>query len=200
MAATPPAKPHIAHTLLSRAHSPITANTIFREKVLRQPLRLRATSPHARDRRRERRAGKLAEQKRRRKQKPPPLSAKLKRALGVYEIPKEERKWSIYEPLKDMWWTYMKEILGLKRDTQMLKDEDEGGASNETTRAVPGGSWGYVTPVGAGPKITSADFHGAELTVVRSRCVSRVGVSGIVIKDTKFTFEIITRTDELKSK
>ncbi|KAK5277040.1 hypothetical protein LTR16_010330 [Cryomyces antarcticus] len=57
----------------------------------------------------------------------------------------------------------------------------------------------YVTPQGAGPLIASADFHGAEVEVVRSRCVSRVGLKGIVVKDTKFTFEVITKSDELKT-
>jgi ribonuclease P protein subunit POP4 len=47
-------------------------------------------------------------------------------------------------------------------------------------------------------KLCSADFHGAELEVVRSRCVSRVGVKGIVVKDSKFVFEIITPRNEVK--
>ncbi len=55
-------------------------------------------------------------------------------------------------------------------------------------------------PVGTdgAAKLCSADFHGAELEVVRSRCVSRVGVKGIVVKDTKYTFEIITPKDQLR--
>lgn len=47
-------------------------------------------------------------------------------------------------------------------------------------------------------KLVSADFHGAELEVVRSRCVSRVGVRGIVVRDSKFVFQVITRRNELK--
>ena len=48
-------------------------------------------------------------------------------------------------------------------------------------------------------RLCSADFHGAEVEVVRSRCVGRVGLKGIVLKDTKFTFEIITSADIIKS-
>lgn len=51
---------------------------------------------------------------------------------------------------------------------------------------------------GAAAKLCSADFHGAELKVVRSRCVSRVGVQGIVTKDSKFAFEVITKDDGRK--
>ena len=57
----------------------------------------------------------------------------------------------------------------------------------------------YVAPANAGPILVSADYHGAEVEVVRSRCVSRVGLKGIVVKDTKFTFDIITRKNEIKS-
>ena len=48
-------------------------------------------------------------------------------------------------------------------------------------------------------KLCSADFHGAEVEVVRSRCVGRVGLTGIVVKDSKFTFEIITPKDQVKT-
>ena len=51
---------------------------------------------------------------------------------------------------------------------------------------------------GAVAKLVSADFHGAELEVVRSRCVSSVGVRGIVVRDSKFVFQIVTRRNELK--
>ena len=47
-------------------------------------------------------------------------------------------------------------------------------------------------------KLCSADFHGAELEVVRSRCVGRVGIRGIVVKDSKFCFELVTLGDCVK--
>ena len=56
----------------------------------------------------------------------------------------------------------------------------------------------YVDAVTAGPILVSADYHGALLEVVRSRCVSRVGLKGIVVKDTKFTFEVVTTRDVVK--
>ena len=62
------------------------------------------------------------------------------------------------------------------------------------------GKRGYVTAQGAGSKLASADFHGAEVEVVRSGCVGRVGTRGIVVKDTKFTFEVVTRANVLRSK
>ncbi|KLU82353.1 ribonuclease P protein subunit p29 [Magnaporthiopsis poae ATCC 64411] len=46
--------------------------------------------------------------------------------------------------------------------------------------------------------LTSADFHGAEVEVVRSSCPSRVGIRGIVVKDSKYVFEVVTRKNALK--
>ena len=170
---------HIAKELLSKAHSPSAADTIFKEKVLQRSLFLRPTSPDpsSRDARAQRRLQRLrkAEQKKRR-QKPKPLSAKEKRISGIYDIPKEQQKHALYVPLHKMWVGYMREVLGIE-----------------------GSKKPYITAKGAGSHLASADYHGAELAVVRSRCVGIVGLKGIVIKDTKFTFQIITEKNILKS-
>ena len=105
-----------------------------------------------------------------------PLSAKEKRDSGIYEIPDAAKKYEIYVPLHRMWVGYMWEILGMKMDERA-----------------------FVTGNGAGAKLASADYHGAEITVVRSRCMGMVGLAGIVVRDTKFTFQIMTKKNELKS-
>lgn len=164
---------HPAESLLSRAHSPDRASTIFREKVQLRPLHLRPTSPDPNtNARAKRQYARLQKAKAARKStKPKPLSAKQKRALCIYDIPVSQQKYSIYEPLHAMWCTYMREVLGERS---------------------------YVDANIAGPLLVSADYHGAKVEVVRSRCVSRVGIKGIVVKDTKFTFEIITDKDVVK--
>ena len=170
---------HIAHQILSQAHTPTEALNIFTDKVLHKPLNLRPTSPDptSQDARAKRRLKRLRKAEHlRRRQKPKPLTAKEKRVLGIYDISKEDQRYEIYEPLNRMWVGYMWEILGLKE-----------------------GEHAYVTAEGAGPKLASADYHGAELEVVRSRCVGRVGCKGIVVKDTKFTFEMITKRNVLRS-
>jgi ribonuclease P protein subunit POP4 len=157
-------------SLLSRAHSPASTTRILTEKIKSRPLLLKPTEDNnnARHQRRLQRA-QLA--KRRKKLKPKPLSAREKRALCIYEIPKSECKYSIYEPLHRLWIGYIQEVLG--------------------DNCVPIDS-------GSVAKLVSADFHGAELQVVRSRCVSRVGLKGIVVRDSKFVFQVVTRGDELK--
>ncbi|KAF2168835.1 hypothetical protein M409DRAFT_20850 [Zasmidium cellare ATCC 36951] len=169
---------HIAEELLQRAHETEQASTIFREKIKLRPLHLRPTSPdpklNARSKRQYDRLQKTKAE--RRSNKPKPLSAKQKRALCIYDFPKEQRKYAIYEPLHRMWCGYMREILGLKDGKQQP-----------------------LNPNNAGPFLVSADYHGAVMEIVRSRCVSRVGLKGIVVKDTKFTFEMITAKNELKT-
>lgn len=173
------ASKHIAKDLLSKSHPPDIASTAFTEKVLHKSLFLRPTSPDptSQDARAQRRLQRLRKEERNnRRQKPKPLSAKEKRITGVYDIPKEQQKYAIYLPLHRMWVQYMWEVLGIEE-----------------------GKTPFVTAQGAGPKLVSADYHGAELTVVRSRCVGMVGLKGIVVKDTKFTFQIITARNQLKS-
>jgi ribonuclease P protein subunit POP4 len=167
MADPPDSQSHIAHTLLTRAHSPTQATAIFTDKVLHKPLTLRPTSPdpNSQDARAHRRLLRIRKKEHiRRRQKPKPLSAKEKRTLGIYDIPKEEQTYTMWE------------ILGLKEGEKKCLSAPD-----------------------VGPKLASADYHGAELEVVRSRCVGRVGCKGIVVKDTKFTFEVITKKNFLRS-
>ncbi|KAF2458914.1 Rof/RNase P-like protein [Lineolata rhizophorae] len=177
------AKAGFVKELLQRAHSPSSATYVYDEKIRDRPLFLRPTDvdvANARTRRQRERARKDA--LRRKSQKPRPFSAREKRALGVHDIPSDQQKYAIFEPLHRMWCAYMRDILGLQ------KDQAEQGIASRA----------HVTPETAGPMLVSADFHGAELEVVRCRCVDRVGIKGIVAKDTKFAFELITRRNQLK--
>jgi ribonuclease P protein subunit POP4 len=177
MTSTPTPKSHIAHTLLSRAHSPDSATQQFTERIKQKPLFLRATSPTASDNRSRRRLHRLRKKEYFiRHQKPRPLSARQKRDSGLYDLPKEECKYAIFKGLHELWVGYMQEILDVK-----------------------GGPHGHISPASHGSKLVSADYHGAEVEVVRSRCAGRVGVKGIVVRDTKFTFVVVTERDEVKS-
>ncbi|THY32478.1 RNase P/MRP, p29 subunit [Aureobasidium pullulans] len=169
-------KEHPALGLLTRAHDPSISSQIFREKVQNRPLLLRPSSPDPReDARSKRQKARLEKAKANRKSKKPrPLTAKQKRELGVYDIPKEQQKYDIYVPIWNLWCAYMREILGMEKSR-------------------------YVNAAGVGPLLASADYHGAMVDVIRCRCVGRVGIRGIVVKDTKFTLEIITPRNELKT-
>ena len=183
--ATAPRKPNVAFDILASHHGPEFAASYYRDKVVQRPLYLKPTpkddstpsEPTAREiRQKAREAEKL--RKRKSPGKPRPLSAKQKRALQIYAIPKEQQKYEIYDPLHKLWCGYMREILSLDKPDR--------------------GFGRFIEAKGAGPLLASADYHGALVEVMRSRCVSRVGVHGIVVRDTRSTFEIVTPKNQLK--
>lgn len=163
----------VTQALLARAHSPTTAERIYSDKIQHRPLFLRPTSPPpqatARQARRKERERKAKERKK--ALKPKPLSAKQRRKLGLYDVPRDGQKYATFVPLHNLWLGYIREILG--------------------TEVYTGGQ-------GAASKLSSADMHGAEVEVVRSGCVGRVGIKGIVIKDARFVFEVITPKNKVK--
>ncbi len=168
-----PAKESVAKALLARAHSPDTANQIFTNKILYREILLRPSSPEREDARdvRRRRRKREQTQERANAPHPKPLSARERRRKGFYDVPRDGQKYHIFEPLHSLWLGYAREVLG---------------------------SGLYSGGPQAAARMVTADFHGAEVEVVRSQCVSRVGLKGIVIKDSKFVFEIITRKDRVK--
>src|SRR5688572_4027308 len=91
--------------LLERAFSPETAAIHYTERVLKRPLTIRATSPTPSARAIRRRVLSERKEKSRKhsKLKPRPLSAAEKRKLCLNEIPKDQQKYAIYEPLHDLW-------------------------------------------------------------------------------------------------
>ncbi|KAB8342838.1 hypothetical protein FH972_022436 [Carpinus fangiana] len=199
--ATSSSQPTFTKKLLARAHSPESTKRIFAEKIQHKPFLLAPTTKEpasqfdARARRRQRRDA-LAQRK---KRKPKPLSAREKREMHVYDIPAEQRKYAIYQGLHRLWCGYVREILNVPT----IPGDDAAGPQElseaDKKKHVAALERFHVEPAFAGPKLASADFHGAKMSVVRSRCVSRVGVQGIVVRDTKFTFEIITTANELKT-
>ncbi|CZR63397.1 related to ribonuclease P protein subunit p29 [Phialocephala subalpina] len=164
--------PNLALSFLHRAHSPDTASRIYTEKIKNRSLHLKPTEPNPQLQRRAARLRAVADRKK--KQKPRPLSARQKRSLCLYDIPKENQKYSLYEGLHKLWIGYMQEIL-FDGDGERCLGQGEAA------------------------KLCAADFHGAEVEVVRSRCVSRVGVKGVVVRDSKGLFVVVTKGDKVKS-
>ncbi|KAK0385689.1 hypothetical protein NLU13_6866 [Sarocladium strictum] len=158
--------------LLARAHSPATVDRIFTDKIQYRSLQLRPSSPapHISNARETRR--KLRQQaKDKKKLKTKPLSSRQRRKLGLYDLPREGQKYEVYEGLNRLWQGYIREILGSEM---------------------------YTGGPGAAAKLSSAEFHGAGVEVVRSRCPGRVGIKGVVVRDRKFVFEIVTKKRGVK--
>lgn len=98
------------------------------------------------------------------------LTSKEKRLSGVYEIPKECRRYQLFIPLHKLWLQYFEEMIAECTSNDAILN-----------------------------KVIKADFHGAVFTVTQSKSSNFVGISGIMVKETENIFYIITRNDELKT-
>ncbi|XP_053085540.1 ribonuclease P protein subunit p29 [Pangasianodon hypophthalmus] len=113
------------------------------------------------------------ERKRRgKKTKAKGLNAKERRALRVFELKPEHQKYELFLPLHHLWKQYITDLCnGLRPESN---------------------------PQVMQQKLLKADFHGAILTVVRSKCPSYVGSTGILVQELKHVFKIITKENRLK--
>ncbi|KAF7244706.1 Ribonuclease P protein subunit p29 [Varanus komodoensis] len=114
---------------------------------------------------------KRKQQQRRKKKKG--LSAKQRRAMHLFEIKPEQQRYEIFLPLHELWKQYIRDLCnGLRPDAQPQMIQN---------------------------KLLKADFHGALVTVSKSKCPSYVGLTGIILQEMKHVFKIITKEDKLKS-
>ncbi|KOC69292.1 Ribonuclease P protein subunit p29, partial [Habropoda laboriosa] len=101
------------------------------------------------------------------------LTSRKRMQLGLRKISsKGDLKYINLLPLNQLWLNYMQQVLGTKLFTNIPKDPTDP-------------NWEYVNQ-----QLIKADFHGAEISVVGSKCPTLVGLRGIVIQDTKNTFRI----------
>ncbi|KAM5207851.1 ribonuclease P protein subunit p29 isoform 1-T1 [Hipposideros larvatus] len=100
------------------------------------------------------------------------LSARQRRGLRLFDIRPEQQRYKFFLPLHELWKQYIRDLCnGLKPDTQ---------------------------PQMIQAKLLKADLHGAIVSVTKSKCPSYVGVTGILLQETKHVFKIITKEDRLK--
>ncbi|XP_068430135.1 ribonuclease P protein subunit p29 [Clinocottus analis] len=100
------------------------------------------------------------------------LNARQKRAMKIFHIKPEHQRYELFLPLHELWRQYIIDLCnGLKPS---------------------------CSPQFVQQKLLKADFHGAILTVIRSKCPSHVGTTGILVQEFKHIFKIITKEDRLK--
>nr|XP_020510142.1 ribonuclease P protein subunit p29-like [Labrus bergylta] len=100
------------------------------------------------------------------------LNARQKRAMKVFQIKPENQRYELFLPLHELWRKYIIDLCG--------------GANR------------LSNPQFLQQKLVKADFHGAIISVVRSKCPSYVGMTGILVQEFKHVFKIITKEDKLK--
>lgn len=115
-------------------------------------------------------------------EKTPFLTVRKSILLGLNKFGKKSLRYTDMLPLNSLWLGYMHHMLGM---------EDFSKLPTNSTNA----HWENVSQ-----RLMKADYHGARLTVVRSKCPSIVGVEGIIIQDTKNTFRLLSKDNVIRSK
>ncbi|KXS21463.1 RNase P/MRP, p29 subunit [Gonapodya prolifera JEL478] len=114
------------------------------------------------------------------------MTAKERRTWGAWEVPKHARKFELFVPLWQLWGQYTRELFA-----QWGGGAAQGGRGTATSSTTPS-LVSSGTPLrnleSQLPKLVKADYHGAFLTVVKSRCPGYVGMAGIVVRETENTF------------
>ncbi|XP_006008745.1 ribonuclease P protein subunit p29 [Latimeria chalumnae] len=114
----------------------------------------------------------VKKEKKQKQKKVKTLSARQRKEMRLFEIRPEHQRYEMFLPLHELWKQYIRNLCnGLKPDSQ---------------------------PQMIQSKLLKADFHGAVVTVAKSKCSSYVGVTGIILQEMKHVFKILTRDDKLK--
>ncbi|XP_075907843.1 ribonuclease P protein subunit p29 [Nelusetta ayraudi] len=100
------------------------------------------------------------------------LNAQQKRKNNIYQIKPEHQRYETFLPLHELWKQYVTDLCC-------------GMTSSSSPQFVQ-------------QKLLKADFHGAVITVFRSKCPSYVGTTGILVQEFKHVFKIITKENRLK--
>ncbi|KAK9455900.1 hypothetical protein V1511DRAFT_499005 [Dipodascopsis uninucleata] len=112
--------------------------------------------------------------------RPKPMSTKEIRRRMLYDPDaRSAAKFIYYIPLYNLWQSYIAELLGL------------------TSTSSPPQAYTQFQAISS--KLVSADFHGSFVRVTRCKCPTRVGITGIVIRESKSSFLICTPSDSLKT-
>lgn len=96
-----------------------------------------------------------------------PLTSREKKRLGLKTL---EHKYSLYQPLNELWTSYMLDL---------LKPHPKSNCKQLSL------------------KVLKADYHGCYLKVVGSRCQGHIGIEGIVVQETQNTFKLINDKDKM---
>ncbi|XP_050419797.1 ribonuclease P protein subunit p29 [Adelges cooleyi] len=107
----------------------------------------------------------------------------LKRVLGINRPPKDVLSYDDAMKLNKLWLSYMKTVINL-----------EDLVSRGWNGKPCGKHWsGLMT------SLYKCDYHGAHVKVISSRCCSYIGIQGVIILETKNTFQIVGPDNTLKT-
>nr|XP_054773145.1 ribonuclease P protein subunit p29-like [Lytechinus pictus] len=102
------------------------------------------------------------------------LSYREKQKLKLFDIPEDQQRYELFEPLHQLWLDYMREAVLAHNPDMKNKNMLES-------------------------RLLKCELYGCILTVTHSKCPAYVGISGILIHETRNTFKVITKENKLKT-
>ncbi|XP_023307044.2 ribonuclease P protein subunit p29-like [Lucilia cuprina] len=118
--------------------------------------------------------------RKRKTQKSTTLNRREYAQLGLHTLPTRQMKYNEALPLHRLWKGYMKEHLGLREGDQVPRVYDAGYDAFSKL-------------------LVKTDLHGAKMYVMQSKCPTLVGLSGIVVLDTKNVLKLLGKDDCLRT-
>ncbi|KAI3474678.1 hypothetical protein Pfo_029863 [Paulownia fortunei] len=96
------------------------------------------------------------------------MSLKQHKRSGLFDLPKEFHNFEIFKPMHEKWKSYVQKLLKIVGKDQLAQC------------------------------FLNADLHGAIILVVQCKIVAYVGIHGIMVRETKETFGIITQDNKFR--
>ncbi|KAK9876374.1 hypothetical protein WA026_012685 [Henosepilachna vigintioctopunctata] len=106
------------------------------------------------------------------------LTRKQRKQLNLLKLPKDGWDLASLESIKIMWKQYMRCNLGLFKRTPNCHEQE----------------WANFSTI-----VSKCELIGAEVTVIRSKVPSQIGISGVLVLETKMTFQLVTRQSKLRT-
>ncbi|KAF5296320.1 hypothetical protein FQA39_LY12537 [Lamprigera yunnana] len=106
------------------------------------------------------------------------LTCNERRKLDILKVPKQGWNYKELEIMRELWKGYMRKNLSLYKKVPNVTHSN----------------WNNFNIT-----LGKSEFIGADLTVIRSKVVNQVGMTGTVVFETKATFQIVNVQNELKT-
>ncbi|XP_045466912.1 ribonuclease P protein subunit p29 [Harmonia axyridis] len=105
------------------------------------------------------------------------LTRKQRKTLNLLKLPKNGWNYDSLAPIHEMWKQYLRQNLDLAKKAPTCQDQD----------------WTNFSTI-----IAKSELIGAKITIVRSKVPSLIGMQGILVLETKMTFQMVTPASEIK--
>lgn len=96
------------------------------------------------------------------------MSLKQHKRIGSFDLPKEFHNFDIFKPMHERWKSYVLQLLKIVGKEQLAQC------------------------------FFNADLHGAIILVVQCKIAAYVGIHGVMVRETKETFGIVTQDNKFK--